>query len=92
MRSRSTLLQGLCDEMYSTGKMQRAKAAVPSQIIAFSHVAARCGVGAIASEDLLLESLVVRMGHSGGTFIGVQVAARAPELYEAYIGVAQMSN
>jgi pimeloyl-ACP methyl ester carboxylesterase len=32
------------------------------------------------------------MGHSGGTFIGVQAAARAPQLYEAYIGVAQMSN
>jgi pimeloyl-ACP methyl ester carboxylesterase len=32
------------------------------------------------------------MGHSGGTFIGIQAAARAPELYYAYIGVSQMSN
>jgi pimeloyl-ACP methyl ester carboxylesterase len=32
------------------------------------------------------------MGHSGGTFIGIHAAARAPELYHAYIGVAQMSN
>jgi pimeloyl-ACP methyl ester carboxylesterase len=32
------------------------------------------------------------MGHSGGTFIGIQVAASAPELYHAYIGIAQMSN
>jgi len=32
------------------------------------------------------------MGHSGGTFIGIQTAARSPELYYAYIGVAQMSN
>ena len=32
------------------------------------------------------------MGHSGGTFIGIQVAAVVPELYYAYIGVAQMSN
>jgi pimeloyl-ACP methyl ester carboxylesterase len=32
------------------------------------------------------------MGHSGGTFIGIQAAARAPELYRAYIGVAQMST
>ena len=32
------------------------------------------------------------MGHSGGTFLGIQAAARAPELYYAYIGVAQMSN
>jgi len=32
------------------------------------------------------------MGHSGGTFIGIQAAAREPQLYSAYIGVAQMSN
>jgi pimeloyl-ACP methyl ester carboxylesterase len=32
------------------------------------------------------------MGHSGGTFFGIQAAARAPELYHAYIGVAQLSN
>jgi len=31
------------------------------------------------------------MGHSGGTFIGIQAAERAPELYYAYIGVSQMS-
>ncbi|OFY44213.1 MAG: alpha/beta hydrolase [Bacteroidetes bacterium GWF2_40_14] len=32
------------------------------------------------------------MGHSGGTFIGINVAAQFPELYHAYIAVAQMSN
>lgn len=32
------------------------------------------------------------MGHSGGSFIGIQAAAQAPERYYAYIGVAQMSN
>lgn len=32
------------------------------------------------------------MGHSGGTFIGVHVIERAPELYLAYIGIAQMSD
>lgn len=32
------------------------------------------------------------MGHSGGTFVGIQAAARAPELFFAYIGVAQVSN
>lgn len=32
------------------------------------------------------------MGHSGGTFIGIQAAARAPESYHAYMGVAQMSD
>lgn len=31
------------------------------------------------------------MGHSGGTFIGIQTAKQAPELYYAYIGEAQMS-
>ncbi len=34
---------------------------------------------------------VFLMGHSGGTFIGIQAAARAPELYYAYIGMAQMT-
>ena len=32
------------------------------------------------------------MGHSGGTFIGIQAAAKMPQLYHAYIGVAQMSD
>jgi pimeloyl-ACP methyl ester carboxylesterase len=30
------------------------------------------------------------MAHSGGTFIGLQAAVRAPQLYCAYVGVAQM--
>lgn len=32
------------------------------------------------------------IGRSGGSFIGIQVAARAPELYHAYIGIGQMSD
>lgn len=32
------------------------------------------------------------MGHSGGSFLGVYVVDKAPELYAAYIGMAQMSN
>lgn len=32
------------------------------------------------------------MGRSGGTFIGMHVAASFPELYHAYIGIAQMSD
>jgi pimeloyl-ACP methyl ester carboxylesterase len=32
------------------------------------------------------------MGRSGGTFVGVHVAAQAPELYYAYIAIAQMSD
>lgn len=35
---------------------------------------------------------VFLMGHSGGTFLGVQVIDKAPELFEAYIGIAQMSD
>jgi pimeloyl-ACP methyl ester carboxylesterase len=32
------------------------------------------------------------MAHSGGTFLGIQAAARAPDLFHAYIGVAQISD
>ncbi|MFO7526683.1 MAG: alpha/beta hydrolase, partial [Ignavibacteriaceae bacterium] len=32
------------------------------------------------------------MGHSGGTYLGVYVIDKAPELFEAYIGIAQMSD
>ena len=32
------------------------------------------------------------MGHSGGSFIGIQVAAQSPELYYAYIGISQISH
>lgn len=42
--------------------------------------------------DRFHQDKIYLMGHSGGTFFGIQAAARAPELYHAYIGVAQMSN
>lgn len=32
------------------------------------------------------------MGHSWGTFLGIQTAARAPELYYAYIAMSQISS
>lgn len=32
------------------------------------------------------------MAHSWGTFLGIQAAAHAPELYHAYIGIAQVSQ
>jgi pimeloyl-ACP methyl ester carboxylesterase len=32
------------------------------------------------------------MAHSGGTFFGIQTAAQYPELYHAYIGIAQITN
>ena len=31
------------------------------------------------------------MGHSGGTFIAIQAAVKAPHLYHAYLGVSQVS-
>jgi pimeloyl-ACP methyl ester carboxylesterase len=59
----------------------------------------------VTADQLLLDTLAVTnylrtrfkrekiylMGHSGGTFIGLQAAARAPEFYHAYLGVAQMA-
>lgn len=59
------------------------------------------------SADLLVEDLlamtdyisdrfgkdkVILMAHSYGTYIGTQAAYIAPEKYEAYIGIGQMSN
>ncbi|MDQ1292267.1 MAG: hypothetical protein QG608_145, partial [Actinomycetota bacterium] len=35
---------------------------------------------------------VYLMGHSWGSFIGIQAAAKAPGLFHAYIGVGQVSN
>lgn len=35
---------------------------------------------------------VILAGHSFGTYIGIQAAQQAPEKYEAYIGIGQMSN
>jgi len=32
------------------------------------------------------------LGHSWGSYLGIQVAARAPELYHAYVGMAQMAH
>jgi pimeloyl-ACP methyl ester carboxylesterase len=34
---------------------------------------------------------VYLMGHSGGSFFGILAAARAPERYHAYVGMAQIS-
>jgi pimeloyl-ACP methyl ester carboxylesterase len=42
--------------------------------------------------DRFDQDKIYLMAHSGGTFFGIQAAARAPELYRAYIGVAQISN
>ncbi len=50
----------------------------------------------LAMTDYIAERLgkekVILMGHSFGTYIGMQAAYRAPEKYEAYIGAGQMSD
>jgi pimeloyl-ACP methyl ester carboxylesterase len=38
------------------------------------------------------KSKIYLMGHSGGTFIGMHAIAKHPELFNAYIGVAQMAG
>ncbi len=43
------------------------------------------------SERLGKEKLIL-IGHSAGTYIGMQAAYKAPEKYEAYIGIGQMSD
>jgi pimeloyl-ACP methyl ester carboxylesterase len=58
----------------------------PEQLIAdtlalTNHLRARFG-----------QDKIYLMGRSGGTFFGIQAAARAPERYHAYIAVAQISN
>lgn len=35
---------------------------------------------------------VILIGHSYGTYIGMQAANKAPEKYEAYVGIGQMSD
>ncbi|GAB6448875.1 MULTISPECIES: alpha/beta fold hydrolase [Bacillus] len=35
---------------------------------------------------------VILVGHSYGTYIGMQAANKAPEKYEAYVGIGQMSD
>lgn len=50
----------------------------------------------LAMTDYISERLgqekVILMGHSFGTYIGIQAAYKAPEKYEAYIGIGQMSD
>lgn len=50
----------------------------------------------LAMTDYISERLgkekVILMGHSYGTYISTQAAYKAPEKYEAYIGIGQMSN
>jgi len=42
--------------------------------------------------DRFHKEKIYLMGHSGGSFFGIQAAAQVPELYHAYIGMAQMTD
>lgn len=50
----------------------------------------------LAMTDYISERLgkekVILIGHSYGTYIGMQAANKAPEKYEAYIGIGQMAD
>lgn len=42
--------------------------------------------------DLLGKEKVILIGHSFGTYIGLQAVSKAPEMYSAYIGIGQVSD
>ena len=43
-------------------------------------------------ESYLEQEQVILLGHSFGTYIATMAVAQSPELYQAYIGIGQMSN
>lgn len=43
-------------------------------------------------ESYLEQEQVILLGHSFGTYIAAMAVAQNPELYQAYIGIGQMSN
>jgi len=42
--------------------------------------------------DRFDQNQIYLMGHSWGSYVGIQAAARAPELFHAYIGVGQVTH
>jgi pimeloyl-ACP methyl ester carboxylesterase len=47
---------------------------------------------AVHLRDRFSQSKVCLLGHSWGSFIGVQAAARAPDLFHAYVGMGQVTH
>jgi pimeloyl-ACP methyl ester carboxylesterase len=66
--------------------------AIPRETITMEQLIADTLAVTNYLRDRFGQEKIYLMGHSGGTFFGIQAAARAPELYYAYIGMAQMSN
>jgi pimeloyl-ACP methyl ester carboxylesterase len=42
--------------------------------------------------DRFSQDMVYLLGHSFGSFLGIQVAARAPDRFHAYVGMAQVTH
>lgn len=68
-----------------------ASASIPRETLTMEQLVADVLAVARYLRERFGKDRVYLMGHSGGTFIALQAAARAPELFHAYVGVAQMS-
>ena len=64
----------------------RPEAITPEQLISDTRELTNYLRGRFGQEKIYL------LGRSGGSFFGIQAAARFPELYHAYIGIGQMSD
>lgn len=68
------------------------RAAIPGEKITVEQLISDTLAVTNYLRDRFGKDKIYLMAHSGGTFIGILTAAQAPELYAAYIAVAQMSN
>ncbi len=68
------------------------RAAIPGEKITVAQLISDTLAVTNYLRDRFGKDKIYLMAHSGGTFIGILTAAQAPELYAAYIAVAQMSN
>lgn len=62
-----------------------------STVIATTHVDDLIALTEYMKEYLKKEQVIL-VGHSYGTYISTMAAAERPDLYQAYVGIGQMSN